>query len=291
MHLIEDCLLHAPDWAHGGRATFDLYTADPADFRQLSGPWAPELPLTTAYTVNMEVPVVAGRIFLRTEKGTVLCYDMRDNAELRQARAALKRISSLPENEAVSALVVMSQSPHVKTRRMAVDALSEYGPAAAPAIAALIEYLDDEAREVREAARDALTCTGPSAVERLTEAARNLSGDAADAALLALVRIAPETPLPEDLIQPLIQLMRSAGYDDAYGAATLLARIGAPALPPLMNLVREEHIPGSGRAAWAIGEMGATAKPAIKTLNSIGSSSTDHRLQGMIREAIGKISG
>jgi hypothetical protein len=37
--------------------------------------------------------------------------------------------------------------------------------------------------------------------------------------------------------------------------------------------------------------VGAIAKPAIKTPNSIGSSTTDGRLQGMIREAIGKISG
>jgi HEAT repeat protein len=174
---------------------------------------------------------------------------------------------------------------------MAVEALSEYGPAAAPAVAVLIDYLADEAREVREAARDALTNTGPPAVERLTEAARGPSASAADQALLALVRIGPEEPLPKNLIEPLIQLMCSARYDDAYGAATLLTRIGAPALPPLMALVREEHIPGSGRAAWAIGEMGAIAKPAIKTLNSIGGSTTDSRLQGMIREAIGKISG
>ena len=83
VHLIENCLLHAPDWAHGGRATFNLYTADPAEFRRQSGPWAPELPLTTAYTVNMEAPVVAGRIFLRTERGTILCYDLRHTAELK----------------------------------------------------------------------------------------------------------------------------------------------------------------------------------------------------------------
>jgi len=57
--------------------TLVWHAADPADFRKLSGPWAPEQPLTTAYTVNLETPVVAGRIFLRTETGTILCYDLR----------------------------------------------------------------------------------------------------------------------------------------------------------------------------------------------------------------------
>jgi outer membrane protein assembly factor BamB len=81
MHLIENRLLHAIDWAHGSRATFDWYPADPADFQKLSGPWTSEHPLTTAYTVNLEVPVVAGRMFLRTETGTILCYDLRETVK------------------------------------------------------------------------------------------------------------------------------------------------------------------------------------------------------------------
>ena len=75
--LIEDRLFVAPDWAHGGRASFDLYTTDPADFRRLSSDWRPSKPMTTAYTVFLEIPVVAGHVFLRTEAGTILCYDLR----------------------------------------------------------------------------------------------------------------------------------------------------------------------------------------------------------------------
>jgi len=75
--LIEGRLLHAIDWSHGKRARFNLYTADPTAFRLLSGPWKSEHPLTTAYTVCMEPPVIAGRIFLRTENGALLCYDLR----------------------------------------------------------------------------------------------------------------------------------------------------------------------------------------------------------------------
>ncbi len=75
--LIENRLLHSIDWSHGKRARFNLYAADPTNFRKLGDAWYPERPLTTAYTVFMEPPIVAGRIFLRTEDGTVICYDLR----------------------------------------------------------------------------------------------------------------------------------------------------------------------------------------------------------------------
>ena len=74
--LIGDKLLHALDWSHGHRASFDLYAADPANFSKLGTTWKPMQPLTTAYQVAMEPPVVDGHLFLRTEQGTVVCYDL-----------------------------------------------------------------------------------------------------------------------------------------------------------------------------------------------------------------------
>ncbi|MEM7391383.1 MAG: PQQ-binding-like beta-propeller repeat protein [Verrucomicrobiota bacterium] len=79
--LIEDKLLHGRDWSHGKRASWFLYTADPNAFRRVSGPWTFPQPLTTSYQVFMEPPVVAGHIFLRTETGTVVCYDLRESPE------------------------------------------------------------------------------------------------------------------------------------------------------------------------------------------------------------------
>ena len=75
--LIEDKLLHCIDWSHGSRASFNLYTADPKNFKKLSGPWKTKEPLTTSYQVLMEPPVIAGHIFWRTETGTIVCYDLR----------------------------------------------------------------------------------------------------------------------------------------------------------------------------------------------------------------------
>lgn len=74
--LINNRLLHAIDSSHGKRARFNFYAADPQHFRKLAGPWSPEQPLTTAYTVFMEPPIIDGKTFLRTERGTVVCYDL-----------------------------------------------------------------------------------------------------------------------------------------------------------------------------------------------------------------------
>ncbi|MEC9123377.1 MAG: hypothetical protein VX969_04465, partial [Verrucomicrobiota bacterium] len=75
--LIEDKLLHCVDWSHGSRASFNLYSANPTNFRKLSGTWKPSQPLTTSYQVLMEPPVIAGHVFWRTETGTIVCYDLR----------------------------------------------------------------------------------------------------------------------------------------------------------------------------------------------------------------------
>ncbi|HIM35617.1 MAG TPA: hypothetical protein EYM33_08805 [Pseudomonadales bacterium] len=76
--LIEDKLLYCRDWSHGKSASWYLYSADPKNFKQLSGPWSTKQPLTTSYQVLMEPPVIAGHIFLRTETGTVVCYDLTE---------------------------------------------------------------------------------------------------------------------------------------------------------------------------------------------------------------------
>lgn len=74
---IEDRLLHCVDGSHGNRATWDLFTADPKNFRRLCPPWKPAAPTTTAYEVYMETPYVDGRLLVRTEEGEIQCHDLR----------------------------------------------------------------------------------------------------------------------------------------------------------------------------------------------------------------------
>jgi len=75
--IIGDKLFHCIDWCHGKSASFNMFAADPDTFVHLSGPWKTKEPLTTGYQVFIEPPIIAGRIFLRTELGTVVCYDLR----------------------------------------------------------------------------------------------------------------------------------------------------------------------------------------------------------------------
>jgi outer membrane protein assembly factor BamB len=80
MSLIEDRLFHSPDASHGDRASFELFTADPKNFKRLCQPWKPPQETTTAYEVFLEWPYVDGRVFMRTESGDLRCYDLRADA-------------------------------------------------------------------------------------------------------------------------------------------------------------------------------------------------------------------
>ena len=80
-YLIEDRLFcrknasHAP--SHGGRHPFILWSADPKEIRR-TGPNGLDLhELATAYEVFMECPIMAGRVWMRDERGFVVCYDLR----------------------------------------------------------------------------------------------------------------------------------------------------------------------------------------------------------------------
>jgi RNA polymerase sigma factor (sigma-70 family) len=75
--LVEDRLLSVPYAAAGDALRLDLYTADPRDFRKLSGPWKPPHTSTTGFEVFAEIPYVDGRILLRDEPGAIRCYDLR----------------------------------------------------------------------------------------------------------------------------------------------------------------------------------------------------------------------
>jgi len=77
IYLVEDRILHVPDPWHGARMTLQLWTADPQDFKRLCFNCVPAHTSTTAYNTFMEFPYVNGRIFMRTENGSVVCYDLR----------------------------------------------------------------------------------------------------------------------------------------------------------------------------------------------------------------------
>lgn len=79
-YLVEDRILsranasHAP--SHGRRHPFTLWNIAGGTLQRLPG----ELDrhdLATAYEVFMELPIVAGRMWMRDERGFLVCYDLR----------------------------------------------------------------------------------------------------------------------------------------------------------------------------------------------------------------------
>jgi outer membrane protein assembly factor BamB len=86
-YLVEDRLLcrandsHAP--SHGRRHPFTMWQLGGKEPQRLPG----ELDrheLATAYEVFMEKPIVAGRVWMRDERGFLVCYDLRATAEKKQ---------------------------------------------------------------------------------------------------------------------------------------------------------------------------------------------------------------
>jgi outer membrane protein assembly factor BamB len=65
---------HGPK--HGGRHPWVLWGLSDNTFRKLPGT-LDKNEFTNGYEVNMEYPLVAGRLFERNEGGRVLCYDLR----------------------------------------------------------------------------------------------------------------------------------------------------------------------------------------------------------------------
>lgn len=108
-------------------------------------------------------------------------------------------------------------------------------------------------------------------------------------AVITLIKNPPAEPPAESMIDPLIQFMCQAETQEAYQAAALVARIGPAAVDPLVKLLRTDRKPASWRAAWALGKMGAAARPAVDDLNEMSRRTQDPKLREMIAEALKEI--
>jgi hypothetical protein len=52
-----------------------------ADLKPIGEPFRWPHPATTAYEVYIEHPIANGRIYIRSETGTLVCYDLRRGNE------------------------------------------------------------------------------------------------------------------------------------------------------------------------------------------------------------------
>lgn len=161
----------------------------------------------------------------------------------------------------LSTLIAALSDRAAPKRSQAAEQLALLGTDAQPAAVALVLACGDEDDEVRQWATAALEQIGP--------------------------------PLLSDLEQ-LAALTVAKSSDVAYWAATLLGRLKAQAAPAAETLAHavtdSPHLPVRQRAAWALGEIGPAAAPALLSLRK-AANDPDPRLARLAQQAIEQIGG
>jgi HEAT repeat protein len=159
----------------------------------------------------------------------------------------------------VSQLIADVKSSDVAKRVAAAEQLSHLESEAQGAAIALVQATVDADESVRQWATSALESIGPPAADDAGEMAKLLS---------------------------------DSRLDVAYWSATLLGRLrtdAAPTVPQLIVALKSHaEIAVRQRAAWALGEIGKYAAPALDALNDAAKSS-DPRLARLAQQAIANI--
>ena len=154
---------------------------------------------------------------------------------------------------AVAPLVEALDDDEPTVRRGATAALVRIG---APAVDALVDALEDPRQTVRQGATAALTGIGTPAVASLKKAARHRGSDQGEAALEILAKAGWK---PDDSEAGAILRISRREWDDC-------AQIGAPAVWPLISSLRDPDPSVRHGAATALARIGA---PAVRPLTEI----------------------
>ncbi len=184
----------------------------------------------------------------------------------------------------------------------ASQAIIGFGPDAAPAVPALVKMLDDRSEKFRETVGQILCDLGPAARSAVPDLVRSLKDGKArspEVVIRILGKIGPDArdavPLLTNLLkekklaieavdalgeiglaaQSALPAIRQALRDREPEAATFLGaavqtlgKIGPKAVPVLIELLQEDGIDSSNRAAIAasLGQYGSAAKSAVPVL-------------------------
>jgi HEAT repeat protein len=208
----------------------------------------------------------------------------------------LRRVSIVYNRTAgVRALTTLLKRENVNTRWMAARILSENGPGAKAAVRALIETLKDTERSPRIWAAVALGSIGPGAKAAVPALAKTSKTDEFNQirwhAAASLVQIASE----KAVVPQLIEAVRGPEIDDylhaRQRATEALGQLGAaarPAVPALVEALRDKNPGIRPTAAAALGEIGPDAQDAIPALTA-ALKEKDENVRTAAAEAIKKI--
>lgn len=186
-----------------------------------------------------------------------------DPAVVSRAISKLKQII-IPPADALPHLIVCATNPSEFVRLEAINAIGAYGSEAQDAVPILTKALKDPDPLVREASALALLAVGSAAKSQASGLVALLADDhrnVRDAAITALAGFGQEV-IPE-----LMKVLQSGDPVASAAASEALARIGAPAVAPLVGVMSNLG-QGSDNAAKALQLIGKPAvEPLIKMLS------------------------
>jgi len=144
---------------------------------------------------------------------------------------------------------------------LAADALAGAGPAAKPAIPRLVELLGDDSR--RNRAAEILGAIGPEAIPPLLEAIESEDLQVRDAAVYALGKAGQGS---EEAVAALAALVKSDDPAARLLAFDALGSVGPTAVPALVELFGDRAFPDRCLAAMVLARMGEDAREAVAPL-------------------------
>jgi HEAT repeat protein len=167
--------------------------------------------------------------------------------------------------DSIPTVIKLLSSPGVDTRWYAASALEQIGPRARSATQPLLTLLKDEEADVRGIAALALASVGDDDIvlPPLIQVLDDPSWDTQICVMSALKRFGPKA---KKAVPSLIRALRTT-MPVAVGvnAQEALVEIGEPAVPTLMELLKEEKAPRRA-AASILGKIGPQAKAAVPIL-------------------------
>lgn len=212
----------------------------------------------------------------------------------RAAGAALIRLGGL----AVPALVEKLADPAF--RSSVTEILSVIGPAAKPAVAALVKALDDGDPQSRGDAAVALAAIGADAVEAAPSLLKILADEAGDdglryAAAYALGRIGPGAAAAEPVLRRLAESKDELMATVAVWATLKIkpddASLFETAVPLLRRALRADREMARLEAAVALGDIGPAAASAIPMLELVAEDDPVKPVRQAAAAALAKIRG
>jgi HEAT repeat protein len=186
--------------------------------------------------------------------------------------------------DAVPALVEMLQDRSDQFRKLVLSTLGQIGPAARGATPALLDALQQKVVRTPKEIVATLGKIGPDPA--LAAPALLAALEQPESTCVALEVLCATGSPNIDPIPPLRRALRKARLNKEYwssGSLRDLAKLGAPAVPLLLEFLDDTDIYAQAASADGLGAIGPAAKPAVPALCALLQSKTDYvRLEAAV---------